>query len=94
MTNSDLLPPEVLRRKSVVYVRQSTQLWQLPLRFRRISDANNAQHPSARTVDLAVRLARHTAHGWTDPAICADITDMASLLNLSEGATLLLLEDI
>ena len=68
--------------------------WQLPTRFTRTSDANYAQHPSARTVDLAVRLARHTAHGWTHPAICADITDMASLLNLSEAATLLLLEDI
>ena len=68
--------------------------WQLPMRLTRLSDVNNARHPSARTVDLAVRLARHTAHGWTHPAICADIADTASLLNLSEAATLLLLEDM
>ena len=70
------------------------KVWQLPARLTRISDASNAQQPSARTVDLAVRLARHTAHGWTDPAICVDIAEMATLLNLSEAATLLLLEDI
>ena len=43
---------------------------------------------SARTVALAARLARHTAHGWDNPAIPDDVTEIADLLNLSPAATL------
>ena len=68
--------------------------WQLPTRLVRMSDSNNAQHPSARSVNLAVRLARHTAHGWSNPAIQDDIAAIATLLNLSEDATRELLDDI
>ena len=68
--------------------------WQLPTRLVRMSDSNNAQHPSARSVNLAVRLARHTAQGWSNPAIQDDIAEMATLLNLSENATQELLDDI
>ena len=45
-------------------------------------------------VTLAVRLARHTANGWDNAAIPDDVRDIASLLNLSQTATLLLLEGI
>ena len=68
--------------------------WRLPELLIRISDDRHARHPSVRTVTLAVRLARHTANGWDNPAIPDDVRDIASLLNLSQTATLLLLEGI
>ena len=68
--------------------------WRLPELLIHISDDRHAQHPSVRTVALAVRLARHTAQGWTNPAIPDDVREIATLLNLSETATLLLLEGI
>ena len=34
-----------------------------------------------RIVVLAVRLARHTMHGWDNPALPDDIEDIAKLLN-------------
>ena len=57
-------------------------------------DDRHAQHPSVRTVALAVRLARHTAQGWANPAIPDDVQELAALLNLSEAATQLLLDGI
>ena len=68
--------------------------WRLPELLIRISDDRHAQHPSVRTVTLAVRLARHTAQGWDNAAIPDDVNEIATLLNLSETATLLLLEGI
>ena len=68
--------------------------WRLPELLIRISDHRHAGHPSVRSVTLAVRLARHTAQGWDNPAIPDDVKDIASLLNLSQTATLLLLEGI
>ena len=68
--------------------------WRLPELLIRISDDRHARHPSVRTVTLAVRLARHTANGWDNAAIPDDVREIASLLNLSQTATLLLLEGI
>ena len=68
--------------------------WRLPELLIRISDDRHAQHPSVRSVALAVRLARHTAQGWDNAAIPDDVNEIATLLNLSETATLLLLEGI
>jgi HD-like signal output (HDOD) protein len=65
-----------------------TQAWQLPSL---LSDANrepHAGHTGARTVSLASRLARHTAHGWENAAVPDDIAEIAVLLNLSAQATL------
>jgi len=68
--------------------------WRLPELLIRSSDERHAGHPSVRSVTLAVRLARHTAQGWDNPAIPDDVKDISSLLNLSQSATLLLLEGI
>jgi HD-like signal output (HDOD) protein len=68
--------------------------WRLPELLIRISDDRHAQHPSVRSVTLAVRLARHTSQGWDNPATPDDVQEIASLLNLSQTATLLLLEGI
>ena len=68
--------------------------WRLPELLIRISDDRHARHPSVRSVTLAVRLARHTAQGWDNPAVPDDVKEIAALLNLSQTATLLFLEGI
>ncbi|HET7794210.1 MAG TPA: HDOD domain-containing protein [Rhizobacter sp.] len=62
--------------------------WALPELLIRITDDRHAEHPSVQNVMLAIRLARHTATGWDNPAIPDDITELAELLNLSVEATL------
>lgn len=68
--------------------------WRLAELLIRISDDRQAQHPSVRSVVLAVRLARHTAYGWDNAALPDDIRDIAALLNLSHEATLNLVRSI
>ena len=68
--------------------------WRLPDLLTRISDDKHADHPSVRTVLLAIRLARHTSLDWHNPALPDDISDIAGLLQLSHCATLTLLHDI
>ena len=61
--------------------------WHLPELLIRISDDAHAEHPSVLCVLLSIRLARHTALGWENPAIPDDITEIGRLLNLSVPAT-------
>lgn len=68
--------------------------WRLPELLIRISDDRHADNASVRSVTLAVRLARHTAQGWDNPAIPDDVHDIADLLNLSQAATLQLVREI
>ena len=68
--------------------------WRLPELLIRINDDRHAQSPNVRSVTLAVRLARHTAAGWDNPAIPDDVSDIATLLNLSEAAALQLVHEI
>ena len=68
--------------------------WRLPELLIRISDDRHAEHASVRNVALAVRLARHTTQGWDNPAIPDDVTEIATLLNLSPAAVWELLESI
>ncbi len=68
--------------------------WRLPELLIRISDDRHAEHPSVRSVALAVRLARHTANGWDNAALPDDLKDIAQLLNLSQAATLQLVREI
>ena len=67
--------------------------WGLPELLVRISDDRHAEHPSVRSVTLALRLARHTANGWDNPAIPDDLAEIAALLNISEAAALQLLQE-
>ena len=62
--------------------------WHLPDLLVRITDDKQASHPNVQCVMLGVRLARHTAAGWDNPAIPDDVSDVAQLLNLSAAATL------
>jgi HD-like signal output (HDOD) protein len=68
--------------------------WRLPELLIRISDDRHADNASVRSVTLALRLARHSAKGWDNPAIPDDVSDIADLLNLSQAATLQLLRGI
>ena len=68
--------------------------WRLPELLTRITDDKHVDHPSVRTVLLAIRLARHTSLDWHNPALPDDITDISDLLQLSHAATLKLLHDI
>jgi HD-like signal output (HDOD) protein len=68
--------------------RALMKAWRLPELLRRIGDERETQHAGVRSVRLAARLARHSAHGWHNPAIPDDIDEIAALLNLSTLATL------
>jgi HD-like signal output (HDOD) protein len=68
--------------------------WRLPELLIRISDDRHADSAGVQNVTLAVRLARHTALGWSNPAIPDDIEAIAELLNLSPSATLRFVRDI
>ena len=68
--------------------------WRLPELLIRIADDRHAQQPNARCVALALRLARHSANGWDDPAIAHDIDEIGHLLNLSPASTLKLVQEI
>lgn len=62
------------------------QAWRLPELLTKVSDDRHAEHPSVKSVALAVRLARHSAHGWDNPALPDDYSEIAVLLNLSVNA--------
>lgn len=68
--------------------------WHLPELLVRICDNRHADQAIVRNVVLAVRLARHTAQGWDNPAIPDDINDIAQLLNASPRAALAFLHKI
>jgi HD-like signal output (HDOD) protein len=68
--------------------------WRLPELLVRINDERHAETAQVRNVQLAVRLARHTARGWDNAALSDDVRDIAALLNLGEVPTLHLLRDI
>ena len=59
-----------------------------------ITNDRHADHPSAKSVVLAIRLARHTAHGWENAALPDDVRDIGLLLNLSDAATQELLQQL
>ncbi len=69
--------------------------WHLPALLVDIADDHReCVSAQARCVRLAIRLARHTAIDWANPALSDDVRDIASLLNMSPDPTLALLRDI
>ena len=68
--------------------------WRLPELLIRISDDAHTEQANVRNVLLAVRLARHSALGWDNPALPDDVADIAALLNLSPTSTLQLVRGI
>jgi len=68
--------------------------WRLPEILVRITDERHAENSQVRTVQLAIRLARHTMKSWDNPAVPDDVSDIASLLMLNVESTEHLLHDI
>lgn len=62
------------------------RVWHLPELLLRLIDDDNADNPRVKNVALAVRLARHSAHGWEDPALPDDYKDIGQLLNITPEA--------
>jgi HD-like signal output (HDOD) protein len=58
------------------------QVWHLPAMLVRITDDRHAGNSQVRNVLLAIRVARHTTHGWDNPALPDDVRDVAALLQL------------
>ena len=61
-------------------------VWHLPELLRHLIDDDNANQPRVRNVTLAVRLARHSAHGWDDPAdvheLVGQLREIGELLHI------------
>jgi HD-like signal output (HDOD) protein len=61
--------------------------WQLPRLLTALMDDAHAQNHRVQTVHLSVAIARHTAHGWHDPALPDDYKQLRALLNVpADGA--------
>lgn len=69
--------------------------WRLPSLLVQITD-DHARKPTmqARNVQLAIRVARHSALGWDNPALPDDVRDIADLLHLGVEPTTRLLAEI
>ncbi|UCV14435.1 HDOD domain-containing protein [Quatrionicoccus australiensis] len=62
------------------------RVWHLPELLLRLIDDDHLGNPRVQNVALAVRLARHSAHGWEDPALPDDYKDIGQLLNITPEA--------
>lgn len=62
------------------------RVWHLPELLLHLIDDDNAGQPRVQNVALAVRLARHSAHGWNDAALPDDYADIGRLLNITPEA--------
>ena len=68
--------------------------WQLPPMLVQISSGQASPQSQVRNVQLAIRLARHSADGWDNPALPDDVDEIAALLHLATQPTLHLLHDL
>lgn len=68
--------------------------WRLPELLVRISDDQASAHSQVRNVQLAIRVARHSALGWDNPALPDDVAEIATLLNMAQEPTWQLLREI
>jgi HD-like signal output (HDOD) protein len=60
------------------------EAWRLPGLLVQLLDDGQAENPRVRNVKLAVDLARHSAKGWTDPALPDDFTAIRTLLHIDQ----------
>jgi HD-like signal output (HDOD) protein len=59
-----------------------TREWRLPRLLQDLMDDGKADQPRVRTVRVSVALARHSAHGWDDPALPDDYAALQRLTAL------------
>jgi len=62
--------------------------WRLPALVIQLLDHRLAENPRVRNVKLAVDLARHSASGWTDPALPDDFKGIRELLHINQESLL------
>lgn len=62
------------------------KVWHLPQLLQTLIDDSQTNQGRVRNVELAVRLARHSAHGWDDAALPDDYRDIGKLLNITPEA--------
>ncbi|MBS1139557.1 MAG: hypothetical protein H6R13_1010 [Proteobacteria bacterium] len=62
------------------------RVWHLPELLQALIDDDHADSPRVKNATLAVRLARHSSHGWNDPALPDDYKDIGLLLNITPEA--------
>lgn len=62
------------------------RVWHLPELLQHLINDDNSERARVRNVLLAVRLARHSAHGWEDAALPDDYKDIGHLLNITPEA--------
>lgn len=69
--------------------------WRLPATLVHITDEHaRVETPQLRNVRLAIRVARHSAQGWDNPAMPDDVADIGHLLQLAPDAVARLLREI
>ena len=68
--------------------------WRLPELLVHISDNRHVDNDQVRNVLLAIRVARHSAEGWDNPALPDDVHDIADLLHMGLDPVQRLLHDI
>lgn len=68
--------------------RNLVRRWQLPQLLADLMDRDNAEQARVLNVTLAIDLARHSAHGWSDPALPDDMRAIENLLHISHNALL------
>lgn len=68
--------------------------WRLPELLAHIVDDKKVHDPQVRSVMLAVRLARHTAQSWENPAVPDDLIEIGELMSLSPAHTLKLVHEV
>lgn len=62
--------------------RELARQWELPKLLLMLMNDASAMQPRVRNVLLAVNLARHSTHGWDDPALPDDYRDIGELLRI------------
>ena len=71
------------------------EAWRLPATLVHIADGRaRTVTPQVRNVRLAIRVARHSARGWDNPALPDDVEQIGHLLQLGPEPTLRLLREI
>lgn len=91
---SNVAQREVLNIELADLQQTLMRAWRLPELLIRMSDDKQANNAQVRNVLLAIRLARHSARGWDNPALPDDYADIASLLNLAIEPTIKLVQQL
>ena len=68
--------------------------WRLPELLQQLTNAHLSTVPRVRNVMLATALARHSQHGWHNPALPDDVEAIGRLLNLAPPAVWSLIREL